>query len=155
MTLRGLDINANPIGYTNFVNKLHTDPQKWGFLIEDDNIILDYPEYQGDIHHQNWHLTQHDYNALFNGTGIKVVGKDMRDRGQQSRPERMKRIWRDWEYRAHRRQERNHYEAENFLNRATARVAHYAPQADIKVEIENPYNYTPYLLRRHSKRKKN
>ena len=184
MTLRGLEKDSNPVGQTDLVKKLHSDPLNWGFLIEDEQFILDYPARFNDMYgNMPYEPTTRDLERLnrqpYDDEKVKVYTKNKRiDVPQQE--------FRDgvlvdvptqaggWiEAPTPRTQ---HFQfmrklsqrmtggfdangAKLALRHLTApvrdnRFGGWRPYSDIKVEITNPYTYTPYLLRKHKTRKK-
>ena len=183
MTIRGLEANANPVGSTDLIKKLHTDPLNWGFLIQDEQEILDYPQRVNDFTHNAWNITDRDYNIVkgsMDGKSVKITGhKSQHGAGIIANPaggyigpvnaepggfynktdivranafkRQHKAFTRNGRRNLHPRQ------AEFLLRGATHNlrndlVGNYNPYNDVKVEITNPYTYTPYLLRKHSKK---
>ena len=180
MALRGLEPNSNPLGGTDLIRKLHSDPLNWGFLIQDEQMILDYPQRVQDVSHNAWNLTDRDYDIIKNvnyGDKVKISGhlrkhnpgfvRDANnalvgipgqtggwiDKTNQNRSDifiRQRNALSDG-----RTLSRN--QSEWLLNNLTRPlrqdfIANYSPYNDIQVSITNPYTYTPYLLRKHSKK---
>ena len=187
MTIRGLEANSNPLGQTNLIKKLHTDPLSWGFLIQDDQMILDYPERLEDMR-GDFNVTERDLDRLnrevYKDEKVRILAyKEPREAVyniQEVDEDDPTNIFDEAPLRPtaggwsvyptnrtnHLQFVRKLYDGNMSRDRAkitlqtvtgpveTYKHLWYTPYNDVKVEITNPYTYTPYLLRKHKTKKR-
>lgn len=156
MALKGLDPNTNPVPLTNFVKKLNEDPLSWGFLIQDEKVILDYPEHRF-YRQPNLDVTDYDYYNMLQANSFAITSTERgianRGRNNQINTQRIKDHYEFWDA-VRTRRKPSKQTTSNHLRMLTQNMNRRRQNlADIKVEITNPFTYTPYLLRKHKKKK--